>query len=240
MDYSDNCGSDRIYKSCILVPMRHLNKCVGCIGIFSDESHAFNNAIFEFLMILSDQAAIAIENARLFKLTEEEAITDGLTNLYNQKYFYNCLGRKINESGQSNKKMSLILFDIDHFKKINDTYGHTTGDFILKEIARLIKSCVRKNDIVSRYGGEEFTVILPGADSNEAYAIADRIRQKIQRHDFMANGLKIKVTVSGGISEYPRLASNDVEMVNYADRAMYVGAKFNGRNKIKIYDKELA
>jgi diguanylate cyclase (GGDEF) domain len=229
-----------LYKSCILVPMRRLNKCVGCIGVFSDESHVFTNEILEFLMILSDQATIAIENAKLFKVSEEEAITDGLTCLYNQRYFYNCLGDKIKEYREVHKKMSLMIFDIDYFKRVNDTYGHTVGDFVLKEVADLIKSSVRKDDIVARYGGEEFTVILPELDSDEAYVIAERIRNKIEEHIFAVNDLKIKITISGGISEYPRLAANDVELVNYADRAMYVGAKFRGRNRIKIYDEKLA
>jgi diguanylate cyclase (GGDEF)-like protein len=133
-----------------------------------------------------------------------------------------------------------MIFDIDYFKRVNDTYGHTVGDFVLKEVADLIKSSVRKDDIVARYGGEEFTVILPDLDSDEAYVIAERIRNKIEEHIFAVNDLKIKITISGGISEYPRLAANDVELVNYADRAMYVGAKFRGRNRIKIYDEKLA
>lgn len=229
-----------IYKSCILVPMRQLDKCVGCIGVFSDESNVFDDDILEFLMILSDQATIAIENARLYKLSKEQAITDGLTNLYNQRYFYNWLGKNIGEYSNTNKVVSLMIFDIDHFKMVNDIYGHTVGDRVLKEVAQLIKSLVRKDDIVSRYGGEEFTVILPELNSHDAYLIAERIRSKIEGHDFIIDGFNIKVTVSGGISEFPKIASNDVELVNFADRAMYIGAKYKGRNRIKIYDEKLA
>lgn len=229
-----------LYKSCILVPMRRLNKSIGCIGIFSDEQRAYNDDILEFLMILSDQATIAIENAKLYKLSEEEAITDSLTYLYNQRYFYNYIDRKIKETSENNGKISLILFDIDHFKKINDNYGHLVGDYVLKEVARLIKGSVRKNDMVARYGGEEFTVILPDLDADGTYIIADRIRDKIQSHVFAIDGIEIKVTVSGGIAEYPKIAANSIELVSYADRAMYVGAKFKGRNKIKIYDEMLA
>lgn len=229
-----------IYKSCILVPLRRLNKCAGCIGIFSDEERAYNTDILEFLMILSDQATIAIENAKLFKHSEEEAITDSLTYLYNQKYFYNYINRKIEEDSQNPGRMSLILFDIDHFKMVNDTYGHVIGDHVLKEVARIIKGSVRKNDVVARYGGEEFTVILPDLDSEGAFAIADRIRDRVENHVFLYDGHEIKLTISGGISEYPRTAANPIELVSYADRAMYVGAKFKGRNKVKIYDERLA
>lgn len=236
----EDCEYCRLYKSCILVPMRRLNKCIGCIGIFSEEERAYNDEILEFLMILSDQASIAIENAKLYKMTEEESITDSLTYLYNQKYFYNYMDRKIKESADNSSKISLILFDIDFFKRINDTYGHIVGDYVLKEVARLIKSSVRKNDIVARYGGEEFTAILPELDSDGAYVIAERIREKIENHVFLIDGFEIRITVSGGIAEYPRIASNAIELVSYADRAMYVGAKFKGRNKIKVYDEKLA
>lgn len=234
---SEYCG---MFRSCILVPMRRLNKCVGCICIFSDQERAYNTDILEFLMILSDQATVAIENAKLFKLSEEEAITDSLTYLYNQKYFYNYIDRKIKETAGGSDKISLILFDIDHFKKVNDTYGHVVGDHVLREVAHLIKASVRKNDIVARYGGEEFTAILPDLDSEGAYLIAERIRDRIEKHLFIVDGIEIKVTVSGGISEYPKVAANAIELVSYADRAMYVGAKFKGRNKVKVYDEKLA
>ncbi|HBM79461.1 MAG: sensor domain-containing diguanylate cyclase [Clostridiales bacterium] len=230
------CEYCTIYKSCILVPMRRLNKCIGCIIIFSDEYRAFGDEILEFLMILSDQATIAIENAKLFRLSEEEAITDGLTYLYNQRFFYSCIEKKIRECEKNSDAMSLIIFDIDYFKRINDTYGHLVGDFVIREVARLIKSSVRKNDIVSRYGGEEFTVILPSSKSMDAYAIAERIRKRVEDHIFRYKTFNIKLTISGGISEYPNPASNAMEMVSFADRAMYSGAKEKGRNKIKIYD----
>lgn len=223
------------YKSCMMIPLRRLNKCAGCIGIFSDENHAFNDSILEFLMILADQTVIAIENAKLFMVSNEQAITDNLTYLYNQRYFYKYLDRKVEEYSGNSGKMSVIMFDIDFFKKVNDKYGHVIGDYVLKEVAMIIKSCVRKNDIVARYGGEEFTVVLPGIGSKETYAIAERVREKIEAHVFSVDGNDIRITISGGISEYPGTATNSTELVNYADRAMYVGAKFNGRNKIKMY-----
>jgi diguanylate cyclase (GGDEF)-like protein len=192
------------------------------------------------LTLLSDQATISLENARLFKLSVEESITDGLTYLYNHRYFYNYLEKKMDGDRGNCTKMSLVLLDIDHFKEINDTYGHLVGDYVLKEVAWLIKSCVRKDDIVSRYGGEEFTVLLPDLGSDGAYAIAERIRSEIEKHDFTTQDIHIKLTISGGIAEYPLIATNSMELVSYADRAMYIGAKYKGRNKIKVYDKKLA
>jgi diguanylate cyclase (GGDEF)-like protein len=171
-------------------------------------------------------------------MSKEESITDNLTYLYNQKYFYNYMDRKINENPEGDTMMSLVMFDIDHFKHINDTYGHLTGDYVLKEVARLIKNSIRKNDVAARYGGEEFTVILPDMNSEDAYIVAERIRESIEQHIFLMNGHKITITISGGVAEYPKVASNVSELVSYADRAMYVGAKFKGRNKVKIYDEK--
>lgn len=226
-----------VFGSCILLPMRRLDACVGCIGAFNYEmDESDTKSILEFLMILSDQATIAIENARLYMASEERASTDGLTHLFNHRYFYDCLEEKTKEFRDQRGKISLILFDIDHFKMINDRYGHTVGDYVLKEVAVLIKNSVRKDDIVSRYGGEEFAVILPGLDSDEAYTIAERIRIRIQENDFVYDGCHVRTTISGGISEFPLVADNDVELVNYADRAMYDGAKYIGRNRIKVYD----
>ncbi|HBM76002.1 MAG TPA: hypothetical protein DD429_10700 [Clostridiaceae bacterium] len=230
----------RAYKSCIIVPMRRSNRCTGCIGIFSDESNSYNKTMLEFLTVLSDQSAIAIDNTKLLRMSKQEAITDNLTHLYNQRYFYQYLNLKVDEYTREPGKMSLIMFDIDHFKLINDAYGHITGDYVLKEVATLIKSCVRKNDVVSRYGGEEFTVVLPDTDSEKAYAIAERIRENVEKNIFVIDGKKIRTTVSGGISEFPKIASSATDLLSYADRAMYIGAKFRGRNKIKIYDDKLA
>ena len=107
-------------------------------------------------------------------------------------------------------------------------------------MAALIKSCVRKDDVVCRYGGEEFTVLLPDTDAEKASTIAERVREKVEENVFMIDGKSIRTTISGGIAEFPRIAGSATELLSYADRAMYIGAKFKGRNKIRIYDDKLA
>lgn len=229
--------------SSIYQPLLVKNQLIGCILICSNRTNAFLTEHLTVLSILASQAAIAIENAKLYKETKNKAIRDALTGLYNQSYFFSVLESLtggcldcVRHQCISCKKTSLIILDIDHFKKVNDTYGHQTGDKILQEVTEIIKTNARKTDITSRYGGEEFTVILPHTDEDTAYIIADRIRTAIAQTSFKSiDGQTINVTISGGISEFPKQADSGFTLLAYADRAMYTGSKRKGRNKISIY-----
>lgn len=229
--------------SAIYQPLIVKNRLVGCILISSDKPNTFLQEHLAVLSILASQAAIAIENAKLYKETKNKAIKDALTGLYNQSYFFSALESLTGGCLSCNRgnciscrRTSLIILDIDHFKKINDTYGHQTGDKILKEVTEFIKKNVRKTDITSRYGGEEFTVILPQTDEDTAYGIAERIRVAIANATFKTiDGQTISVTISGGVSEFPNKADSGTTLLAYADRAMYTGSKRKGRNKISRY-----
>ena len=230
-------------KSLIYEPMLLENQIFGCIIIGSKEPKKFSKQQLNIVDILASQAVIAMENARLYNEAQNKAIKDSLTGLYNQRYFFEALDFITNKCSSCKRsrcilcnKTSLIIFDIDFFKQVNDTYGHQTGDKILKDVAELIKNNVRCHDIVSRYGGEEFTVILPNTDQANAYQIAERVRIAIEQSVFRScYGEKIKITISGGISEYPICADSGPTLLAYADRAMYIGSKQEGRNKISTY-----
>ncbi|MDA8233872.1 MAG: GGDEF domain-containing protein [Clostridia bacterium] len=161
------------------------------------------------------------------------AITDELTMLYNYRYFQLILEKELKRNKYS--CLSLIMLDIDHFKKYNDRYGHTMGNRILAEIARIMKENVRDADTVVRYGGEEFGVVLPSTETEEAFRVAERIRQAVDNFVFNCpDGTPTKVTVSLGIACFPWDSENKSELISHADLALYK-AKQTGRNKVCIY-----
>ncbi|WP_427338950.1 sensor domain-containing diguanylate cyclase [Caloranaerobacter sp. DY30410] len=229
--------------SLIYEPLILDSEIIGCVLISSKYRGRFSKEQLYILDNLANQIVVAIENARLYKEIYNNAIKDELTGLYNQRYFFNtldsltdtCATCAVKNCIKCNKT-SLIIFDIDHFKKINDTYGHQTGDRILSEVANIIRNNVRANDKVFRYGGEEFTVILPKTDQQHAYDIAERIRKVVENTRFYSvEGDEIKVTISGGLAEFPDEADSGAALLAYADRAMYIGAKKQGRNRISKY-----
>jgi len=230
-------------KTMIFEPLLLENEFIGCIIVSSSEDNRFSKEQLQIFDILASQAVIAMENARLYKEAQNKAIKDSLTGLYNQRYFYDALELITYECTNCEQekctgcnKTSLIIFDIDHFKLVNDTYGHQTGDKILSEIATIIRKNVREQDIVTRYGGEEFTVILPKTGQMDTYIIADRIRKLVEDSNFYSlYGDIIKVTISGGISEFPDKADSSSSLLAHADRAMYTGSKRQGRNRISTY-----
>lgn len=162
------------------------------------------------------------------KLLEILSTTDGLTGLYNHRYIIDVLSQRIIETKRYGQALSIGMFDIDHFKKINDKYGHIFGDKVLIEISSVIEETIRKVDIAGRYGGDEFLIVLPDTDSGGAYKTAERIRESIESINWDKDGLK--VTASGGVREFK---NEDFEkLVNKADKLLYI-AKNSGRNRIE-------
>jgi diguanylate cyclase (GGDEF)-like protein len=165
--------------------------------------------------------------------SERRAIIDQLTGCFNRRYFETKLEDELNLAKRFRNKLSLIMFDIDHFKKVNDTYGHPAGDTVLQEVVVAAKSCLSAADSLCRYGGEEFTVIMPETDISEAIDIAERMRKSVEEHAFYGGDTLINVTISLGISEYPEHAILKEAIVQKADGALYT-AKNSGRNNTKI------
>mgnify|MGYP001770518351 CR=1 FL=1 len=164
------------------------------------------------------------------------ATTDFLTGLYNVRQFHTLFGQHLEQAKQKNSCLSLILFDIDRFKLINDTYGHDGGDVILRDLGELIRSLVSKNGMAFRNGGEEFSILLSSCE-HEAVTFAEHIRKTIERHPFFVQQQTVHITVSIGISVFPTLATNEAELFKQADIALYE-AKQQGRNRTIVYKKE--
>jgi diguanylate cyclase (GGDEF)-like protein len=168
----------------------------------------------------------------IFEKTERSAVTDGLTSLYNHSYFLQSLRREVLRAKRHGLKMSLIMFDLDNFKKVNDRYGHVEGDQVLLRAATLMVETLREIDIAARYGGEEFGVLLPDTPRNGAYVVADRIRRRIEDH-FRRRKLTADVTISGGVAVYPDDADSPETLLRTADEALY-RSKALGKNRVTL------
>jgi two-component system cell cycle response regulator len=205
----------------------------GSIGLFSRKPSTFNEKNLTTFGIIVRQANIVIDYARLYERNKQLSITDGLTSLYNHRYFQEALKREFARSARHKSDLTLVILDIDFFKKINDTHGHQQGDVILTELARILKRAVRALDLVSRYGGEEFTILMPDASLNDAMRVAERLRRSVENHEFATRDQTMKVTVSMGVASVPHpLVCNPAQLINAADQALYA-AKRNGRNRVE-------
>jgi len=190
----------------------------------------FEELLLRLRRVLKERQ-LTIERTEMLDKLQKLAITDGLTRLFNSRHFYNQLELEADRSNRYNHPLALLLLDIDLFKEYNDTYGHLEGDKVLHRIGKVIKTCLRKMDTAYRYGGEEFTILLPETTASEAKTVAERIRAGIEaeRFDTATNG-DARVTISIGVTEY--YEKEDLsEFVQRADRAMYL-SKRNGRNKV--------
>lgn len=156
---------------------------------------------------------------------------DGLTQVYNKRYLMETLEREISRAHRYGRPLSIIMFDIDHFKHINDEYGHLAGDYVLKEMASTIKARIRREDIMGRYGGEEFVIVLPEIDHYNAVVFAEKIRRLVERHDFTFEGVRINVTISIGVATAWKGMESAEEFIKHADTHLYE-AKNSGRNRV--------
>jgi diguanylate cyclase (GGDEF)-like protein len=165
----------------------------------------------------------------------ESALRDGLTKAFNKKYFTDRLESEFTFAARHGSPLALVLFDLDHFKKVNDTHGHQAGDYVLAEVSTLLSGALRAEDVFARYGGEEFAVICRGSDINQAQVVGERLRKAVEGHRFTYEKASIPVTISVGIAVLPDPAVKDAnELVALADQALYK-SKNEGRNRVTVY-----
>ncbi len=164
-----------------------------------------------------------------------EANTDKHTGCFNKTYFNNKITLEVNKSKVTGDPLSLVIFDLDHFKKLNDNFGHDAGDFVLKEMAQLIRSGgIRENDVFARYGGEEFVILLPKTNLKQSFEIAERLRKLVENHQFIYDGKRLPVTASIGVADYRQGVNTGTDLFKRADEAVYK-SKEGGRNQVNFY-----
>ena len=228
--------------SILAVPLIYQDEKLGVLTLTHEENNAYTKKDQEMMQILATNVSIVLWNLRRFAKTEERNYLDDLTGLYNYRYFEKMIPELCHTCDRERMGLVLLVLDIDHFKQVNDTYGHLVGNEVLKGIARLLKEMVREMDVVCRYGGEEFTVILPGTTLEMGQQIAERLRMAIEKSTIalppvgQVIPMPIRVTVSVGVASYPDMGDSPMELLRHADRAMYVGSKQQGRNRVAVYE----
>jgi diguanylate cyclase (GGDEF)-like protein len=217
-------------RSWLGVPMIVRGEVIGLLAIDSTELKYFTSEHVNTVTTFADQVAIALENARLFEDVQNLALTDPLTGLYNRRGLFEIGHIEFTRTHRLERPFSAIMIDIDHFKLVNDEYGHPVGDQVLQFLASELHSTVRGSDIVGRYGGEEFAIFLSGSDGKAAMDLAKRLRTTIENTPFHVVDQEIKLTISLGVAEHNENSPNLETLVARADQALYV-AKHKGRNR---------
>ncbi len=224
----------------LIIPLKQQNHVNGILvlgeRIDIGDGAGFSEDDKQQILDIAVLASIAINNTILV----ERSSTDMMTHLKLKYFFYKLLDDKLEAAKKAEMPVAVIMFDIDFFKRFNDTYGHACGDFVLQRVARIIQDGVRGQDLAARYGGEEFVVMLYNTDSNGAYKVGDRIRRVIEESDLVYEDVHMNVTISAGFSVYDpgdekNAAVTPTQLVELADQALYL-SKRNGRNRITFAD----
>ena len=216
-----------------LIQKNHINGILFLGERFSLDAEsytAYTDYEKNLIQNIASLASIAINNATMV----ERSSTDMMTQLKLKYFFFNVLTEKLDAAMAQKQPLSVLMFDIDFFKHFNDTYGHECGDYVLKKVAQLIKTNLRDEDLASRYGGEEFTVLLNETTKDDAIMVAERIRSSIESYDFIFNDQRMKVTISVGVAVFDHKfnpITNPLKLVNQADQGLYM-SKHNGRNRV--------
>lgn len=229
--------TSKVTSSLIAVPLALSGKIIGVIEAMNKDGDApFDDFDLEIFQHLAVQATMAIDNANLYQMV----ITDSKTRLFTNRFFALRLDEEFAKAIRSRTSVSLVIFDLDHFKRINDTYGHQVGDLALLRTAQMIKDNCRACDIPCRFGGEEFTVILPETPSEGAREFAERLRHRLEAMEMQVDTRAFRMTISAGIATYPASETDSSEgLLKMADQALYY-SKEHGRNQVTLYHPGMA
>ncbi|HEY6360107.1 MAG TPA: GGDEF domain-containing protein [Vicinamibacterales bacterium] len=204
----------------------------------SSAAPSLGPAVVLALRSLLEPAAIALDNALALQKAETLSVTDDLTRLYNSRYLNLVLRRETKRASRSGRPLSLLFLDLDGFKQVNDTYGHLAGSKALVEAAAVIRGCARETDVVARFGGDEFSLILPDTHRDGALAVAERIGERLRGGRFLTgDGLSVQLTASIGVATLPDAAGSAEELIRAADTAMYL-VKARGKNGIHVAEAQ--
>lgn len=226
------------FKTEVVSPIIYLDELIGMIIISERKDETpYSQSEIEFLETLINNAAAIIENAKTIESIKKQSITDELTKLYNHRYFHDTAGAWVRDKKYDT--FSIAMIDIDQFKIYNDLYGHSAGDIALKKIAGIISDATSKNDLLVRYGGEEFVIFYPNIEGKAALKEIDRIREKVEEDFLFSRDIKEFLTVTVGVSSYPKDGTTLEDIVSKADRAMFHGKKI-GRNKSVVFKEDVS
>lgn len=238
-DFSEDPIGQRPKETMLCLPLKFQDRTLGVVNLHSKitkEPFIYNDEIL--LSIIANQAAVAINNAKMYEM----AITDGLTKLYIHRYFIIRLQEEMNRTKRYNKSLSLLMLDIDHFKEFNDDYGHQVGDYALIVLANKMKETTRTTDICCRYGGEEFSIIMPETNLKEAIVAAERLRKIVESTPLTVREIPLHITISIGVASYPFILPEreltKEEFIGNSDKALYF-SKQHGRNKVSVFEKDV-
>ena len=219
-------------KSLFYVPITYEEKLLGVLGGHRCESEAiWTSENKNFLTQVAGQIAIGVTNARLYARVQRQATTDGLTGLFNHRTGQEKLSEQMRLAERYQRNIAVVMIDVDHFKSINDGYGHPAGDTVLKSVARLIRNDCRDVDIPVRYGGEEFLLILPEVNQEGAVVVAERIRRKLSKELIIHDEVEISLTASLGVAAFPEDAHTQQQLLDLSDKALYLSKRL-GRNQV--------
>lgn len=224
----------------VCLPLMSQGGAIGVVHFQTIDSGALSEAVMLMANMFAEQVGLSVANLRLREALRDQSIRDPLTGLYNRRYLEETLEREIRRAVRSENLLGVLMLDLDHFKKFNDTYGHEAGDTVLRETAAFLIRSVRAEDIVCRFGGEEFVIILPLADIQTTQARAERIRSKLRELTILHQGKAVGlVTVSVGVAELPRHGTAPKTLLEAADAALYV-AKREGRDRVVVAEERPA
>jgi diguanylate cyclase (GGDEF)-like protein len=226
-------------RGSLVVPIIADGQAVGCVQLISSQPNSYTTDQLAHLGRLISLASVGVRNALIHSRTRAMADTDALTGLLTSRAYHERLEYEFRKAQAARRSLSLLLIDLDNFKRVNDSYGHQAGDELLRRIGAILRHQARRNDVYCRYGGDEFIVVMPETIKSEAAVVADRIRKNIGDMSFISGTSIVQTTVSIGVASYPQDVTNKQALVKAADDALYA-AKEDGRNAMRVFAPPVA